>query len=297
VNSFAKSSLIQLLSDENPNRPIPGFSEMFMFPGSMVYALDDSMLAHMSQSILQAINSYWSVQLPGTNMEVEKAKRAFRDYPPFKPRLSKSAEDKWHIFLQIVDRGSGSIYSPDPEHWLTATRLLFECKVLNGKDGKETFARNMEVKVEMLLPPPGAYPLEKLPGMPASFLKSFDSSAQVFFSSGASGTLRLDVKPAFLYIPEDVSREIRQLVRFKTEGDRISVTEGPAMSWTPGITTDEKIGREKNNTGGKILGDIVTMTTGVGNVKTSTTYYMARVQMKDSAKDTTQESTYTFHVP
>ncbi len=260
----------------------------------IIYAMNDSMAQIMKRSLLNAMNSYWEAGFDLGEMEVSRSSSTLREFPKFKPKVAKGSSDYWEVFVRISDRAAFPWLPEAGAMTDNATSLVLECKVLNGADGKETFSRSMLVGIKKIPPPPGSYLLEKVPGMPQSFLHAFDSAVRVFFSSGAPASLNLEVEPACLFVSDSLTRQIRRIIRFTTEGNTVRVIDGPDMSWAPGKMDMEKSGKTKRE-GAGVLGGILTATTGISSSgeKSKTTNYISRIPVTDP----TENKTYTFHIP
>lgn len=260
----------------------------------IIYAMNDSMAQIMKRSLLKAMNSYWEAGFELDGLEVTRSSSMLREFPKFKPKVAKGSSDYWEVFIRISDRVAFPWMPEAGAMTENATNLLLECKVLNGADGKETFSRSMQVGIKRTPPPPGSYLLEKVPGMPQSYLHAFDSAVRVFFSSGPPATLGLEIEPACLFVSDSLSRQIRRLIRFTAEGNTVRVIDGPEMSWAPGKMDMEKSGKTKRE-GAGVLGGILTATTGISSSgeKSKTTNYISRIPVTDPVEN----KTYTFHIP
>jgi len=277
-----------------------GPTEVASTPGAnyvsprIIYAMNDSMGQIMKRSLLDAMNHYWEAGFDLSTLEVTRSSSMLREFPKFKPKVAKGSSDNWEVFVRISDRAAYPWIAAAAGLSENAANLLFECKVLNGADGKETFSRTMQVTIKRSPPPPGSYLLEKVPGMPQSYLNAFDSAVRVFFSAGAPATLNLDMEPACLFVSDSLTRQIRRIIRFTAEGNTVRVIDGPEMSWAPGKMDMEKSGKTKRE-GAGVLGGILTATTGISSSgeKSKTTNYISRIPVTDP----TENKTYTFHIP
>lgn len=260
----------------------------------IVFAMNPEMADAMKQSLLDAMNDYWEADFSINTMEVKTSPSIFREFPKFKPKVQKGSSPNWEVFVRVSDRPTFSWMPGATNIAENETNLLFECKVLDGADGRETFSRSMRLAIKKLPPPPGSYLLQKVPGMPGAFLDAFDSAAHVFFSSGAPSQLELDIEPACLFVSDSLVRQIRRLIRFTTEGNMVKVIDGPPMSWAPGKTGQEKLGKSKRD-GAGILGGILTATTGITTTseKSKTTEFLTRIPVTDPSEN----KTYTFLIP
>lgn len=260
----------------------------------IVFAMNPEMADAMKQSLLDAMNDYWESDFSINKLEVKTSPTVFREFPKFKPKVQKGASPNWQVFVRVSDRPSFSWVPGAPSMAENETNLLFECKVLDGADGRETFSRSMQLAIKKLPPPPGSYMLQKVPGMPGAFLDAFDSAAHAFFSTGAPAKLELDIEPACLFVSDSLARQIRRLIRFTTEGNMVKVIDGPEMSWAPGKPGQEKTGKTRRE-GAGILGGILTATTGVTTTgeKSKTTDYLTTIPVTDPGEN----KTYTFLIP
>ncbi|HSK13114.1 MAG TPA: hypothetical protein VK907_07845 [Phnomibacter sp.] len=288
----------------------PAFGFQVPFPDQrIVYALKDSINDLLAGELLQAMNAYWDLSLEPAALQLEKANPAFREVPKFKPKLAKGATG-WHIFMRVTDKGPITMlpYMPDAlktkvaaayegiDLAAIATRLQFECKVLNGADGSEVFSRDMEATLVRSDPPPGQYPLVRVPGLPASFIHCFGQAAQGFFRHDAPERLVLDVAPACLYIPDSRQQQIAQTVRFARQGDQVTVTEGPPMVWMPIRKIErERTSKKKRSGHVGVLDNILasSLKMDVSREKKTSAEYMNRIRIIDPLHD----RQFIFHIP
>jgi hypothetical protein len=277
------------------DKPSQGMMPVFVQP-RIVYALNENLAATMKASVIEAINAYWDAGLDAGSitMVTDRYNNPLRELPKFKPKVQKNNPGGYELFLRIADRNSEMMGLLTGQPIPQDTRLLFECKVLNGADGKEIFSRKMEAFLSRAEVPAGAYPLEKVPGMPASFLAAFDSAARVFFSSTSREMLTVPVEPACLFIPAEVGSTIRHTVKFEYEGREIRLVNGPEIAWAPAPLERVQTGKTKRE-GAGVGSGIFTAITGMSNEKEKKVIkpYMTRLVMDDRGTGVP----YGFHIP
>ena len=259
----------------------------------VIYVLNDSIHLEMTRLVVNALNGYWDAGIESAEMMVEKTDAMFREYPKFKPKISKNFSDKWELFFRIVDRGHpiGPMGMNTTKE--AAANFVFECKVLNGSDGSEIFSRSMEVIFEFGFKPDGCYVLKNIPGLPSTFLDGFNNALKRFFSSNPPPLFISAIKPACLFIDLETASTIKRTFRLVRSGNTLQVTDGPDLGWIPGQIDKEKSSKTKRKGAG--IGSGLIALAGVSNTKerTETTKYITRINMEDKSTGVV----YGFYIP
>jgi hypothetical protein len=277
--------------DSNP-KAAPGSWETWQ---RVVYAHNDSMAVLMAKSIVRAMNERWGCNLQDVVFKVDRADKLFRETPKkLKPKTKNLDPNFMHVFMHITDLGkNGSaltginpIGATNPN---LATRLQFECKVISGKDRKETFSREMNLDMVHKEALPGQYMLYKLPCLPCAFMQAFDSAVSRFFGNAAPLLMNYEVEPAYLYVTDSVAHQIRRLVKFERNEATIELLGQPSFKWTINRDKTEKMGRVS-----KLVGNsmklLFTALTGVESSQVSLVRYRTTVSMTDA----TQPDPYVY---
>ena len=247
----------------------------------VILAVDDSVKRSLKNSFAKAFNDRWKIALPEVSFTTKPL--SFLTFnPKFKTRLKDKKPGKWYLFLQVFENITTPGYLLEEDAITTVLEL--KCKMVDGANDSVIIDKALTVNIHEETPPPDQVRLTRLPAYPASFVKGFDSIATWLFEPKPIIIKTLTLKPACILQPTILLDKPINKLMFNRDLLGIHELTAPVFSFQTSTPKIEKTGI-KRNIGGRSIGGVFTLLTGIGSSKTKSYEYKADYAFKDN--DTT----------
>ncbi len=244
----------------------------------IIIALDDSVKLLMKNSFARALKNRWNIVLPEISFSV-KPLPFLANRPKFKTSLKEKDPGKWHLFLQLYDKGDYLDQTADRDTF--ATTLELKCRLVNGANDSIILDRALTVNIYKEPAPPDQVLLKRVPAFPASFIVGFDSIAIWLFQSEPVAQRSLRLKPACLFQQTAIKESPLAELHFKTNTSGIDHITSPVFYFNRSWPKYEKMDTRRN-TGGNAAGGVFTLLTGIHSGKSRSFEHKADFEFKES---------------
>jgi hypothetical protein len=225
----------------------------------VILAKDSIVAKKMKQSIVSTINNRWNATVLDAQWDLNEIGPSYKT-PKLKTELKNGNPANWHLFFQVTDSGPYPLMdkkknmlslifdsSPFFERLDYAPyHMRFKAIIIDGNNGSEIFSNEMTFEMQRDAAPDGQILLRKIPALPDSFLQTFDSAVQNFFSITPQKDLKLKVIPACLYLDVDKTLPNMKKLNFITKNDTVIEQLQLKQEWIIQNGNTKKIKRVNN---------------------------------------------------